>query len=1230
MADKTTKEFTPINTEISKNGVVSLATRPNQPSSYGKGDLSATELKKRFDYLANAIIEEYNDLIKVLNSEEILGYLKAHSGSLKSALEQITNKSGDLITKNPEDPKADNEVLNDRILKFYNAIVELQAFTEVKDEKHKEKTLSKVYETIANVDLFKKAVAEDKEENGKEHEAMSELISALQEFLGLNEKEEGDDSDSPLDGVIKGHISDHNNPESNAHSDIRQSVEKAQELANEYTNDKLIEHNSNAEAHTSIRESVIAVSDDLSSHKTASDAHKDVIDATLKSAKDYTNSEVAKYIPLSAKGASNGVATLSSDGKVPAAQLPSFVDDVLEYAESTKFPTSGETGKIYVDLKTNKTYRWSGSKYVEISESLALGETSSTAYRGDFGAKAYAHSQITQGNPHGIDAGTVGLGNVVNTGDSAKPEENGTTKFTTGGAYALKTDLESEIATKVTAETGKGLSSNDFTKDLKDKLESLPTGGASIDEKFVEIGDQVTAKGDYSAAFNKGLIGTETVFETEYSGQTITVSLKDTFTKGVSVEAIDVDKNTIDIYGKCEVSWHGIPISLDLAYAFSKISGEKFNFVIEISAGDIKAYYPAIAVEEVKTNNKTCARLTIHQSCSVSGISTLDKVTNMYGGFAYEDGSMTVNSRNIAWGDSSFASGNGNASIAPNSHTQNYGNVVSGTSGSAAGSMTEAGENAYSTGYLTKALGESSLTFGIKSETAYTESKEKEGGKGSVSGGYDTRANVRYSQAFGVETHSDAVGQLVCGHKNATDPDALFIVGAGNGKNLLSVGKQKSKLTSSLAIGTDGTTASGLNGAVATGDRTLSKGQSSFTFGLKSETAETTYGDNPAEGGKGSIAGGYEAKANAPYSATFGYETRTDRQGQLTCGEFSKEDTEAMFIVGAGTYGAPDNAFKVNADGAGYFKGDVYAAGLKLVSQLDVNKSIANQPVATTTNAGLMTPLDKQKLNAAYDAGHVDLTQYYTKDEVDGKIDGITIPESPISQGAGTGAAYMGDRTSANANYSFSGGETSSTATGAKACLAFGISAEARANGSSAFGYRTIANSDSMTVVGRCNDYSKLGAALFVVGNGTSDTDRANAFYVHSNGNTYINGDLYYKNRKAYTELTEIQGQLMIQMTGYRFVVSFSFILNQRVDSITNWSQLRSYIDSRGWLNLSGWGVDQYSVNLVPLRLRKISSGWVIDVVYDSYGYMDTLPPEIQISIQDSYVKSCSVHCYPL
>ena len=170
------------------------------------------------------------------------------------------------------------------------------------------------------------------------------------------------------------------------------------------------------------------------------------------------------YIAASLKGANNGVAELDSTGKVPSSQLPSFVDDVLEYNSSSDFPLTGESGKIYIAKDTNKTYRWSGSAYVEISESLALGETSSTAYRGDRGKTAYDHSQTT-GNPHGTTKANVGLGNVANI-DQSKAIKSITRSGTTFTATALDGTTSSftqqDNNTTYGANNGVGLSGTTF------------------------------------------------------------------------------------------------------------------------------------------------------------------------------------------------------------------------------------------------------------------------------------------------------------------------------------------------------------------------------------------------------------------------------------------------------------------------------------------------------------------------------------------------------------------------------------------------------------------------------------------------------------------------------------------------------------------------------------------------------------------------------------------------
>ena len=97
-------------------------------------------------------------------------------------------------------------------------------------------------------------------------------------------------------------------------------------------------------------------------------------------------------------------------GLIPASQLPSYVDDVLSFVNLASFPVTGEDAKIYIAEDVNKTYRWSGSSYVEIGGGgVALGETSSTAYRGDRGKVAYDHS-LSQGNPHNTTTSEINEG----------------------------------------------------------------------------------------------------------------------------------------------------------------------------------------------------------------------------------------------------------------------------------------------------------------------------------------------------------------------------------------------------------------------------------------------------------------------------------------------------------------------------------------------------------------------------------------------------------------------------------------------------------------------------------------------------------------------------------------------------------------------------------------------------------------------------------------------------
>ena len=106
----------------------------------------------------------------------------------------------------------------------------------------------------------------------------------------------------------------------------------------------------------------------------------------------------AARIPTITDAKIQGMSASKLTGTIPTDNLPSYVDDVVEYDKQASFPPTGEAGKIYVDTTTNKTYRWSGSSYVEISASLALGTTSSTAFRGDYGNAAYQHAVTNKGS----------------------------------------------------------------------------------------------------------------------------------------------------------------------------------------------------------------------------------------------------------------------------------------------------------------------------------------------------------------------------------------------------------------------------------------------------------------------------------------------------------------------------------------------------------------------------------------------------------------------------------------------------------------------------------------------------------------------------------------------------------------------------------------------------------------------------------------------------------------
>lgn len=173
-------------------------------------------------------------------------------------------------------------------------------------------------------------------------------------------------------------------------------------------------------------------------------------------------------------------ADIDANGKVPSSQLPSYVDDVLEYSAKSNFPSTGESGKIYVDTATNLTYRWSGSAYVEISPSLALGETSSTAYRGDRGKIAYDHSQTSHA-PSNAEANQNAFSNVkVGSTTVAADSKTDTLELVAGTNVTLTPDATNDKVTITAKDTTYSAATTSaaglMSASDKSKLDGIATG----------------------------------------------------------------------------------------------------------------------------------------------------------------------------------------------------------------------------------------------------------------------------------------------------------------------------------------------------------------------------------------------------------------------------------------------------------------------------------------------------------------------------------------------------------------------------------------------------------------------------------------------------------------------------------------------------------------------------------------------------------------------------------
>ena len=440
---------------------------------------------------------------------------------------------------------------------------------------------------------------------------------------------------------------------------------------------------------------------------------------------------VTGKLDASQKGAIDGVAELGHDGKVPSSQLPSYVDDVLEYAALASFPATGETGKIYVALDTNKTYRWSGSTYIEISSSLALGETSGSAYRGDRGAAAYAHA---------LAKGTAAASGFYKITTNAEGHVTSVTAVSKADITALGIPAQDTTYAEATSAAAGLMSSADKAKldalnttlaDYALKDNTVITGSLSMNrmnvadttgDYSVSLGWSNKAQGEASAAFGISTLATG----------------KASFTSGQASVAEGYAAHAEGISGSYGTASH----SEGMSYARGDYSHSEGKNTSSEGEGSHSEGVGGTYEEEVDGETVTKNYGALYDADHAEGWKTIadSSLNDRYA--AHAEGSFTK-----AMADSAHAEGIQSIASGASSHAEGNGSKASGASSHAEGVASEASASgSHAEGYHSKAT------------AAYTHAEGRE----SVAGGLA-------SHAEGYCTRSDRTGHHVVGRYNIAD-----------------------------------------------------------------------------------------------------------------------------------------------------------------------------------------------------------------------------------------------------------------------------------------------------------------------------------------------------------------------------------------------------------------------------------------------------------------------------
>lgn len=414
-----------------------------------------------------------------------------------------------------------------------------------------------------------------------------------------------------------------------------------------------------------------------------------------------TKQELETKMDTAMAGQANGVASLDSTGRVPSEQLPSYVDDVVEYPSVSQFPVPGETGKIYISTSNNHQYRWTGTQYFDMTS----GDLSTKADKRD----TVLETTLSRGRKANTEAGTASV------------------------AFGDNTEAS-------------GVYSQAFGQGTK------ASGGCAHAEGFATkaLGNLSHAEGYYTTAngLESHAEGYYTTADSDYShaeGYNTTASASGTHAEGYNTTASGFASHAEGMYTLASYGAHSEGNGTKAQGNYSHAEGLGGTFTKngnEYTSG-------AFGDHSHSEGNATVASGTASHSEGYNTISSDD--------YTHAEGTST-----IASNDAAHAEGANTTASGQYSHSEGASTIASGSCSHSEGGGTSAtGQCAHSEGGGTQATGVNSHAEGASSQATGAQSHAEGGnthatGSSSHSEGAGTTASGDYSHAEGGGTQATA------------------------------------------------------------------------------------------------------------------------------------------------------------------------------------------------------------------------------------------------------------------------------------------------------------------------------------------------------------------------------------------------------------------------------------------------------------------------------------------